>query len=126
MRNDIMKTLFNLRSAAATAAFSLAFAAFPLSQAMAQDSGSMQASSDSQSMASETGDAWITTKVKSELGTTKDIKSTDISVTTTDGVVALSGTATSKSEKSHAIHVAKMVKGVKRVDATGLTVSSGM
>jgi hyperosmotically inducible protein len=121
-----MKTLFNPRSAAAVAALSLAFAAFPLSQAMAQDSGSMQASSDSQSMASETGDAWITTKVKSELGTTKGIKSTDISVTTTDGVVALSGTATSKSEKSQAIHVAKMVKGVKRVDATGLTVSSGM
>lgn len=121
-----MKTFHSLRSVAVTAAFSLAFAAFPLSQAMAQDSGSMQSSPDSQSMASETGDTWITTKVKSELGTTKGIKSTDISVTTTDGVVALSGTATSKSEKSKAVHIAGMVKGVKHVDATGLTVSGGM
>src|ERR1700743_421528 len=36
-------------------------------------------------------DTWITTKVKAELMTTKGISSNDISVTTKNGVVTLSG-----------------------------------
>jgi len=37
--------------------------------------------------------------------------------------VTLTGTATSKHEKTKAVNVAKKVKGVKSVDATGLTVT---
>jgi hyperosmotically inducible protein len=106
-----------IRNSLFAAGLMVAFAAVPVSQVMAQDS------TGSSSSTSETGDAWITTKVKSEFTTTKGISSTDISVTTTNGVVTLTGTATSKHEKTKAVNVAKKVKGVKSVDATGLTVT---
>jgi hyperosmotically inducible protein len=106
-----------IRNSLFAAGLMVAFAAVPVSQVMAQDS------TGSTSSTSETGDAWITTKVKSEFTTTKGISSTDISVTTTNGVVTLTGTATSKHEKTKAVNVAKKVKGVKSVDATGLTVT---
>ena len=66
-------------------------------------------------------DGWITTKVKAELMTTKDIPSTDISVTTTNGVVTLSGILDSKAQVQKSVAVAKTVKGVHRVDSSGLT-----
>lgn len=100
----------------------VAFSAVPFAQVAAQDAA-MQKSSDNQTVPDKTADGWITTKVKSELATTKNIKSTDISVTTMDGVVSITGTATSSAEKSKVVQVAKAVKGVKSVDASGLTVS---
>jgi hyperosmotically inducible periplasmic protein len=96
-----------------------AFSAVPFAQVAAQDA--MQKSN--QTVPDKTADAWITTKVKSELATTKNVKSTDISVATMDGVVTLTGTATSSAEKAKVEQVAKAVKGVKSVDASGLTVS---
>ena len=102
----------------------MAIAAVPFTQAMAQDTpAASNQMSDNQTVPGKVDDAWITTKVKSELATTKSIKSTDISVTTTDGVVALSGTVTTAKQKTHAAHVAKQVKGVKSVDDSALTVS---
>ncbi|RDJ00229.1 BON domain-containing protein [Dyella solisilvae] len=98
------------------------FAATPFAQVAAQDAA-MQKQGDNQTVPDKTADAWITTKVKSELATTKGIKSTDISVATMDGVVSLTGTATSATEKTKAEHVAMKVKGVKSVDSRGLTVS---
>jgi len=65
-------------------------------------------------------DTWITTKVKAELATTDGVKSTDISVTTVDGVVTLSGMLTSPTGIDKAVAAAKSIKGVKRVDATAL------
>jgi len=65
-------------------------------------------------------DAWITMKVKSELATTKDIKSMDISVKTVNGVVQLSGTQPSDTAIKKAVATAKGIKGVQRVDASGL------
>ena len=65
-------------------------------------------------------DTWITTKVKAELMATKGIPSTDISVTTVNGVVTLSGVVDTKAQISHSISVAKAVKGVQRVDAAAL------
>ena len=102
--------------------FAIAFSAMPLAQVAAQDAA-MQKQSDNQTMPDKTADAWITTKVKSELATAKGIKSIDISVSTMDGVVALTGTASSAAEKTKAEQIAKKVKGVKSVDASGLTVS---
>jgi hyperosmotically inducible protein len=52
------------------------------------------------------------------------VKGSDISVTTTEGVVALTGTVSTAKEKSNAEKIAKAVKGVKSVDASGLTVSA--
>ena len=120
MRNHSM-----IRKSLFAAGLMAVFAAVPVAQVVAQDAGgSMQQSSDNKTVPDKAADAWITTKVKSEFGTTKGIKATDISVTTNDGVVSLSGTVATAKEKMHAEHVAKKVKGVKSVDASGLTVGA--
>ena len=67
-------------------------------------------------------DTWITTKVKSELATTKGVKSTKISVTTKDGIVALVGVLGTKDAVDAAIAATQSVKGVKSVDSSGLKV----
>lgn len=67
-------------------------------------------------------DTWITTKVKTELATTKGVESTDISVTTVDGVVTLTGVVASDLEQKKAVAAAQSVKGVKKVDDSGLKV----
>ena len=96
-------------------------------QRQAQDAATQQQMQDKTSsnrtLPGKTDDAWITTKVKSELTTTKGIKSGDISVSTKDGLVSLTGTASSTAEKAKVEQVARKVKGVKSVDASGLTVS---
>jgi hyperosmotically inducible periplasmic protein len=66
-------------------------------------------------------DTWITTKVKSELATTSDVKSMNVDVKTVDGVVTLTGTLANALAVEKAISAAKSVKGVKSVEATGLT-----
>jgi hyperosmotically inducible protein len=66
------------------------------------------------------GDAWITTKVKAELATTKGVKSMDVTVKTVDGVVTLIGVLDSGIAVDKAIAAARSVKGVKDVDASGL------
>ncbi|MBN8735799.1 MAG: BON domain-containing protein [Xanthomonadales bacterium] len=65
-------------------------------------------------------DAWITTKVKSELATTRGVKSMDVMVKTVDGVVTLTGVLPTRIAVNKAIAVAQSVKGVKDVDASGL------
>jgi len=67
-------------------------------------------------------DAWITTKVKSELATTKGVKSMDVTVKTVDGVVTLIGVLPTKLAVDKAVAAAKSVKGVKDVDDSGLKV----
>jgi len=66
-------------------------------------------------------DAWITTKVKTELMTTKGVPSTDISVTTNNGVVVLSGVVDNKAQVQKSVAVAKAVKGVRNVDSSALS-----
>jgi hyperosmotically inducible periplasmic protein len=123
-----MRKLFFFSKSILTAGVLMTFAVLPFSQAMAQDtvssSPASSISSSDETLSAKTGDTWITTKVKSELADAKNVKSTDISVTTTEGVVALTGTVTSTKEKNHVIHITKTVKGVKSVDASGLTVAS--
>ena len=98
-------------------------AALPFAQVSANDlSAQMQKSSDNQTVPDKVADAWITTKVKSEFGTKKAIKGSDISVETNDGVVTLTGTVSTNVEKTRAHRVASKVKGVKSVDDNGLTV----
>lgn len=60
-------------------------------------------------------DAWITTKVKSEMVAENDVSSRNISVNTTGGVVTLTGTAATAQESSKAAEIARGVKGVKAV-----------
>lgn len=65
-------------------------------------------------------DTWITTKVKTELATTAGVNSMDISVTTVNGVVTLTGTLESDAEVKRAVDAARSVEGVRSVDASGL------
>jgi hyperosmotically inducible protein len=118
-----MRTHSMIRTSLFATGLMVAFAAVPFSQAFAQEaSAQMEKSSDNQTVPDKAADAWITTKVKSEFGTTKGISATDISVSTHDGVVTLSGTVSSQAEKERAERVAQLVKGVKSVDSSGLTI----
>jgi hyperosmotically inducible periplasmic protein len=113
----------NLRKALFAAALVAGLGTVPFAQVNAQDAPAAS-KADNQTVAGKTDDAWITTKVKSEFATKKAVKGSDISVTTTEGVVALTGTVTTAKEKSNAEKIAKAVKGVKSVDASGLTVGA--
>ena len=101
-------------------AISLSFAAGS-GLALAAD----QATADedhSSSMTEAVSDAWITTKVKTELATTKGVSSTDISVTTVDGLVTLTGVLSNKTEIDRAVALTRSIEGVQDVDAAGLKV----
>lgn len=67
-------------------------------------------------------DGWITTKVKSSLMLTRDVEGGEISVTTDNGIVKLSGNVESKAEKQRAVEVAQNVRGVKKVDSSGIKI----
>ncbi|TBL55066.1 molecular chaperone OsmY [Hafnia paralvei] len=60
-------------------------------------------------------DSGITAKVKSALVDAKDIKSNDISVNTSKGVVTLNGFVSSQDQAELAVTLAKGVEGVKSV-----------
>ena len=60
-------------------------------------------------------DSDITAKVKSALVDAKDIKSNDISVNTSKGVVTLNGFVSSQDQAERAVTLAKGVEGVKSV-----------
>lgn len=60
-------------------------------------------------------DATVTTRVKARYAKDADVAATRINVETLKGVVQLSGFATSASEKSKAVSLAREVPGVKDV-----------
>jgi len=66
-------------------------------------------------------DSWITTKVRSTFLWSSGVSAGDISVTTEDGVVTLSGKVDSEAERELAIELAEQLRGVTRVDASDLT-----
>jgi hyperosmotically inducible protein len=65
-------------------------------------------------------DSWITTKVKAELAATDGVKSTEVGVKTVDGVVTLTGVLDSEIAIKKAVAAAQRVKGVRKIDSTGL------
>jgi len=67
-------------------------------------------------------DAWISSKVKSSLLYTRGVSRFPIAVTTRHGVVSLAGVVASKADRDLALRVAQDVRGVREVDADGLTV----
>lgn len=70
-------------------------------------------------------DEWITTKIKSQLMSDRSVeRGSDISVSTSDGVVRLSGSAKTQEALDHAKSVAHNVKGVKSVDTSELHLAS--
>jgi len=69
-------------------------------------------------------DSWISTKVKSKLLADTLTQGTAMKVTTKDHVVFLKGTVASQAERNQAIKLAGETKGVVRVNARKLKVSS--
>ena len=84
-------------------------------------SGTVAKSRDEASEAGQSiSDTWITTKIKSTYLMSSNIHSNDISVTTKDGEVTLSGETQSSAEKALAIELARNIKGVKSVASSAL------
>jgi osmotically-inducible protein OsmY len=98
-----MKTLIS-RSAVSAVALSAALL------------GGCAASPSHESTGQYFDDTTITTKVKSKLLGSEGVWSTDLSVTTVQGVVRLSGFAKSEQDRQHAGEIAQSVAGVKQVD----------
>jgi len=69
-------------------------------------------------------DAWITSKVKTQLLADAAVKGTQINVDTEANVVTLSGTAANQEAKDAAVRIAAGTKGVKTVIADDLLVAS--
>ena len=61
-----------------------------------------------------TSDAWITTKIKSEMLATEDLKSGSIKVVTENGVVYLMGIV-KRDQADVAVDIARQVSGVQKV-----------
>jgi osmotically-inducible protein OsmY len=66
-------------------------------------------------------DAWITTKVKSNYLYSSRIDGSGINVSTSKGVVTLTGRVNSSTERNLAIELARNLIGVRSVNAKGLT-----
>jgi osmotically-inducible protein OsmY len=60
-------------------------------------------------------DAMVTTRVKKAIFDEPALKVTDVSVTTENGVVSLSGSVKNRTERAKAADVARRVEGVKLV-----------
>lgn len=69
-------------------------------------------------------DAWITTKVKSSFLYSSNVSGSAIDVSTNGGVVTLKGNLSSGAERALAVELAENVRGVKSVDAKGLTATN--
>lgn len=69
-------------------------------------------------------DGAITTEVKSQLAADSIGKNVDIGVTTTQGIVVLTGTVLTQDAIDHAKGVAEKVKDVKSVDTSAMMISA--
>lgn len=69
----------------------------------------------------EVSDSWITTKVKSTYIYSSNVDGADISVSTDNGLVTLSGKVGSGVERELAIELAQNIRGVKSVQSGELT-----
>lgn len=61
-----------------------------------------------------TSDSWITTKIKSQMLATEDLKSSSIKVLTENGVVYLMGNVTQEQAET-SVDIARQVSGVQKV-----------
>lgn len=114
--------LFRLPFAAVlTAGVALAsFGASAQQQTEPEEQQSAQQGDSSQPV----NDTWITTKVKTELLAAEDVSGLDIKVETTNGEVKLSGRVDNQAQIDKAVAVARGVKGVGKVDSSGLSVGT--
>jgi len=79
----------------------------------------------SDSVGAVISDTAITEEVKARYRGDERLKTSQISVTTTNGVVTLTGMVGNAESKSAAVELAQGVEGVKSVDISGLGSSGG-
>jgi hyperosmotically inducible protein len=102
-----MKKSFKAMGMAATLAVSLA--------ALGLLSAGCAGDQNSRSTGTYIDDAAVSTKVKTELLTDKDVEGTEVKVRTYNGEVQLSGFVDSPDQKARAVQVARAVPGVRVV-----------
>jgi len=68
-----------------------------------------------QSAGTQVDDAWITTKVKSQLAADPDVSAMNVSVETNEGVVTLTGRVRTEQGREEAVKIASETDGVVRV-----------
>jgi osmotically-inducible protein OsmY len=61
-------------------------------------------------------DGWITTQIQAQYFLDTDIRGRDIDVSTTDGVVTLTGEVRTEAERRQAVRIARETDGVRRVE----------
>jgi len=90
-----------------------------------KEDGKSSAGTKVKNVAAETSeaveDAWITAKVKSNFLYSSNVSGSAIDVSTNAGVVTLKGGVSSGAERALAVELAENIRGVKSVDAKGLT-----
>jgi len=114
------KSLF--RSTLVAAALAAGLGATGTVLAASGDAAEAQPQSDS--VGAAISDTAITAEVKAKYLGEERLKSSQISVTTTNGVVTLTGTVGSSEAKAVAVELAKSVDGVKSVDGADLNIQS--
>ncbi|GAB2666110.1 BON domain-containing protein [Arenimonas aestuarii] len=91
-----------------------------------QDANTATASGEVREAMDEAGDsiddAWITSKVKTQLLADEQVHGTEINVDTKGNVVTLTGTAPTLAARTKAVEIAQGTKGVRSVVATHLIV----
>jgi osmotically-inducible protein OsmY len=75
-------------------------------------------------LAEEVNDDWITGRVKSTLLWTDGVDGYDVNVAVDEGVVSLNGAVGSERERALAIELAREIRGVRDIDAKGLSVNA--
>ncbi|MDN5923456.1 MAG: BON domain-containing protein [Xanthomonadales bacterium] len=88
----------------------------------ADANGSMAAGSGDS--AKPVSDTWITTKVKASLATMNGVNNTDVDVETNNGVVTLSGTASSDASLAAMKSAAMRINGVTSVNTMGVHIDA--
>jgi len=116
-------TTFRLPFAAALAAGALLASAGAMAQQQTEPEEQRAQSAQDES-SQPVNDTWITTKVKTELLAAEDVSGLDIKVETTNGEVKLSGRVDNQAQIDKAVSVAREVKGVSKVDSSGLSVGT--
>jgi len=104
-----MKCIPLLKTAAAAACVAFAL------NANAQTTSENAPSGSSETMGQHVDDATITTKVKAELLSAKNVKSAHIHVKTRKGIVSLTGSVPSAEQRDNADQIAQNVEGVQSV-----------
>lgn len=105
----------NSKLVAAAVAFTLGTYAHSVHALEAPSKPDTRAEQHAKNMSEAIADAWITTKVKTDLLAAEDVAGTRIDVDTKNGIVTLHGTVKSQVEADKAVSVAKGIKGVTSV-----------